>query len=192
MLQANSETALIELVQRIIAKDPRAEEEMILRYRNGVFQIIYQIVHNRPAAEDLCQDSLLKALEKIRRGDLREPEKLSGFICGIAKFVALGYIRKTRSSIISEDVDAAEHIPDPAPDPYEQALNKEKARIVHKVISEMTVQRDREVLSRYYILEEEKSEICADLGLTREQFARIIFRAHKRYKEIHLKLTDKP
>lgn len=191
MLQANGETALVELVKRIIARDPHAEEEMVLRYRNGVYQIIYQVIHNHTAAEDLCQESLMKALEKIRRGDLREPERISGFICGIARFIALGYIRKTRSSIKVEDVDAADHIPDPAPDPYEQALDKEKARIVRKVIGEMRVQRDRDVLSRYYILEEEKNEICADLGLTRDQFTRIIFRAHKRYKEIHLKLMGK-
>ncbi len=179
-----------ELVRRITAKDLQAEEEMILRYRAGVFQIIYQIVRNWSTAEDLCQETLMKALEKIRRGEVREPEKLSGFICGIARFIAIEYIRKMRATMKIENTDVAEYIPDPSPDPAEQLLDKERAETVRKVISELKVSRDREVLYRYYILEEEKDKICSALNLTRDQFSSIIFRAHQRYKAIHMKLAN--
>ena len=133
----------------------------------------------------------MKALEKIRHGDVREPERLSGFIRGIAKFMALDHMRKKRSWMKVEEEGVTDQIPDLAPDPYEEVLNKERAEIVRKVISEMKVQRDRDVLFRLYILEEEKDKICADLNLTRDQFSRIIFRAHQRYKELHLKLAGK-
>lgn len=191
MLQVNNETSLADLVRRIIARDPRAEEEMVLRYRDGVFQIVYQIVHNQSAAEDLCQETLMKALEKTRHGDVREPERLSGFVCGMARFIAIDYVRKMRSSMKAEAIGAAEQIPDPSPDPFERVLDKEKTDIVRKVIGEMKVQRDRDVLFRYYILEEDKAQICAELGLTREKFSSVIFRAHQRYKELHLKLEGK-
>jgi RNA polymerase sigma-70 factor (ECF subfamily) len=180
---------LTELVRQIMARDPRAEEEMVRRYRDGVSQIIYQVVRNQSVTEDLAQESLIKALEKIRNGDVREPERLSGYICAIARFMALDHIRKMRSAMKLEEEGVADQIPDPSPDPYEQVLSKEKAEIVRKVISEMKVQRDRDVLFRHYILEEEKDKICADLNLTRDQFSRIIFRAHQRYKELHLKLA---
>jgi RNA polymerase sigma-70 factor (ECF subfamily) len=191
MLQVNNETVLVELVRRIIARDPLAEEEMVLRYRAGVFQIIYRVVGNHSVTEDLCQETLIKALEKIRHGDVREPERLSGFICGIARFTAIEHVRKMRSSMKTEEIGVTEEIPDPSPDPFEQVLDKENTEIVRKVIGKMNVQRDREVLSRYYILEEEKDKICADLKITKEKFSRIIFRAHKRYKELHLKLAGK-
>jgi RNA polymerase sigma-70 factor (ECF subfamily) len=187
----NNETVLVDLVSRIIAGDPLAEEEMVLRYRDGVFQIIYQVVHNQAVTEDLCQETLMKALEKIRHGDVREPERLSGFICGIAKFIAIDYVRKMRSSMKAEGMSAVEQVPDPSPDPFEQVFDKEKTEIVRKVISEMKVQRDKDLLFRYYILEEEKDKICAELELTREQFSRVIFRAHQRYKEHYLKFVDK-
>jgi hypothetical protein len=48
------------------------------------------------------------------------------------------------------------------------------------------------MLFRYYIAEEDKDQICADFGLTRDQFNRVIFRALKRYKELYVKLVGKP
>jgi RNA polymerase sigma-70 factor (ECF subfamily) len=191
VLRVNNETVLCDLVRRIIARDPCAEEEMVLRYSDGVFQIIYQIVRNQSLTDDLCQETFIKALEKIRHGDVREPEKLSGFICGIARFMAIDYVRKLRSSMKAEEMGAAEQIPDPAPDPCKQVLDKENTEIVRKVISDLKVKRDRDILFRFYIVEEEKDKICADMGLTREQFNRVIFRALQRYKELHLKLTGK-
>lgn len=186
----NSATELIELVRRIIERDPHAEEEMILRYKDGATQIIYQIVRNWSVTEDLCQETLMKALAKIRRGEVREPEKLSGFVCGIAKFSAIEYVRKMRASMKIEATDIMDQIPDPLPDPAEQLLDKERAETVRKVINELKVPRDREILFRYYILEEGKDMICSDLNLTREQFSSIICRAHQRYKALHLKLAN--
>jgi RNA polymerase sigma-70 factor (ECF subfamily) len=191
VLQVNDKTALVELVRRIIARDPRAEEEMALRYRAGIFQIIYRVVQNYSVAEDLSQETLMKALEKTRQGDVREPERFSGFICQMAKFIALDYVRKLQLAVKNEEVDTAEQVCDPSPDPYQQVLEKENAEVVRKVLREMKVPRDREVLFRFYILEEEKDDICAAMQLTREQFSRIIFRALRRYKELHLKITGK-
>jgi RNA polymerase sigma-70 factor, ECF subfamily len=185
-----NESELSEIVRRIIAKDPDAEEEMVRRYRDGVSQIIYQVVRNQSVTEDLAQESLIKALEKIRNGDVREPERLSGYICAIARFMALDHIRKMRSAMKLEEEGVADQIPDPSPDPYEQVLNKEKAEIVRKVISEMKVQRDRDVLFRHYILEEEKDKICADLGLTSQQLESILYRAISRNKKLFLALRN--
>ena len=191
MIHVNNETSLVELVRRIIARDPRAEEELILRYKDGVYQIIYQVIRNRPVTEDLCQETLMKALEKVRHGDVREPERLSGYVCQMAKFIALDYVRKMRAAMRVEEIGAAEQVPDPSPDPSKQVLDKENAEAVRKVLSEMKVQRDKDIIFRYYILEEEKDKICADLKLSRDQFSRVIFRALQRYKELHLKLEGK-
>lgn len=172
-------------------RDPLAEEELVQRYSGGIFQIIYQVVQNYSLAEDLRQDTLLKALEKIRNGDLREPERLSGYVCSIAKFIALEHVRKLRSAVKVEDVDAAGRLLDSAPDPYAQVLQKEQAERVRRIISELKVERDRDILFRYYILEEDRDTICAALHISREQFSGIIFRAHRRYKELHQKHAGK-
>jgi len=134
----------------------------------------------------------LKTLEKIRQGELRDPERLSGFICGIARNLAIDCVRKTRKTSNKKDMGEAEQVPDPAPDQLEQLCRKERSEVIRRVIKELKTERDREIIFRYYIAEEDKDRICADLGLTREQFNRVIFRSLKRYKELYIKLVGEP
>jgi RNA polymerase sigma-70 factor (ECF subfamily) len=185
-----NETDWLEWMQRITAGDADAEAELVRRYKNGIAIIISRIVHDESVTEDLSQDTFRIALEKIRKGDVREPERLSGFICGIARNVAIDHIRRKQRATHQEEIGNAEQIPDPQADQFEQLWRKERAEIVRQTIKELKVERDREVLSRYYIAEEDKEQICADLGLTSQQFNSVIFRALKRYKELYLKRFD--
>ena len=184
----NSESGLPELVKQIVAGNVRAEEEIVRRYEDGVSIIIGRIVQNPFVTEDISQETFIKVIEKIRHGDVREPKRLSGFICGVARYLAIEHVRRARQSANREEVGTAEHIPDPAPDPFKQLLAKERETAVCEVINELQVKRDRELLLRYYIAEEPKDQICSDLGLTREQFNRVVFRALKRFKEKYLRL----
>jgi RNA polymerase sigma-70 factor, ECF subfamily len=182
---------LPELVRRIIGGDADAEAELVRRYKDGIAIIIGRIVQSQSVTEDLSQETFMKVLAKIRQGDVREPERFSGFIHQIAKLMAIDYVRKMQSAIKSEEVDAAAQIRDPQPDQFEQFWRKERAEIVGQMINELKVERDREVLFRYYIAEEDKDRICADLGLTSQQLNSVIFRALKRYKELYLKRFEK-
>jgi RNA polymerase sigma-70 factor (ECF subfamily) len=183
----SKEAAWLEWVQRITAGDAEAETELVRRYKDGIAIIIGRIVHNEAVIEDLSQDTFTIVLKKLRDGDVREPERLSGFICAVARNLAIEYVRKLRRTINQEELDTAEQIRDPQPDQFEQLLRKERAAIVRQMLDELPVERDREVLFRYYIAEEEKEQICAALGLTSPQFNSVIFRALKRYRELYLK-----
>jgi RNA polymerase sigma-70 factor (ECF subfamily) len=192
VIKRGSETELAEMVSRIIAGDPRAEEEMIRRYEDGISIIIGQIVQSQDTTKDVSQETFKIALGKIRHGDVREPERLSGFICGIARNLALEHVRKQRQRANLEDVGKAEQVIDPSPSQLDQLCQKERALIVHQVINNMKVQRDREIIFRYCIAEEDKDQICTDLGLTRAQFNNVISRALQRYKELYIRLIGEP
>ncbi len=191
VVRAGNNTEWLEWMRRIIAGDADAEEDLIRRYKDGIAIIIGRIVHNPSAIEDLSHDTFRIALEKIRHSDVREPERLSGFITGVARNVAIEYVRRMRRTLSQEEIGSAEHIRDPQPDPFEQLLRKERIEIVRQVISQLNVERDREVLFRYYIAEEDKDRISADLGLTSLQFNSVISRALKRFKELYLKRFGK-
>lgn len=192
MIRTSKETDWPRWVRRIIDRDADAEAELVRRYRDGIAIIIGRIVRNESFTEDLSQETFKIAIEKIRDGDVRDPERLSGFICGVARNVAIDYVRRMRRLTNQEDIGNAEQIRDPRPDQFEHLWRKERAEIVRQVISELKVERDREVLSRYYIAEEDKDQLCADMGLDRKQFNSIVFRALKRYKELHLKRFGEP
>lgn len=181
---ANEE--LVDIVSRITAGDSTAEDEIIRRYERGVAVIIDNVVRSQPVTEDLSQETFRIVLEKLRRGDLRQPESLSGFVCSVARNAAITYIRRAKRYNLREEIGRAEHICDPAPNQLDQMLSRERSEIVRQVIGELKSERDREVLFRYYISEEDKNKICSDLGLTRIQFNNIIYRALARFKELYL------
>lgn len=192
VVSLSNETELTELVKRIIAGDPSAEEEVVQRYQQGVAIIIDQILRSRSATEDVSQDTFKIVLTKIRRGDLREPERLSGFVCSVARNAAIDYIRRTKYLKNQEAVGDAEQIPDPAPNQLDDVIRQEKAAVVRQLIKELKKERDRDLLFRYYIIEEDKDKICRELGLTRPQFNNVIFRATARFKELYVRKIGEP
>ena len=95
--------------------------------------------------------------------------------------ISVGLSRQESLTEIAE----AERPHHSAPNQLEAVLQKEKAAIVRQVINELPTDRDRQVLFRYYIVEDEKEQICADLGLTSLHFNRVLHRARERYKELY-------
>jgi len=49
----------------------------------------------------------------------------------------------------------------------------------------MRSERDHQILFRFYLQEQEKAEICRDLGLTSLHFNRVLFRARERYRALY-------
>lgn len=177
------------LVGRIRAGESSAEAELVNRYRRGLAFILARATSDRPAIDDLLQDAFRIALEKIRKGDLREPEKLSGFLCGLARNLAIEHFRKgaARRAATSAGGEALIRRP---PDPQERALQAERLAIVRQVLSELGSDRDRQILYRFYIAEDEKDAICRDLHLSSLHFNRVLFRARERYRALYLKRIE--
>jgi RNA polymerase sigma-70 factor (ECF subfamily) len=172
------------LVQSIVAGDPGAEERLIALYGRAVAVLLNRHTNGRPEAEDLFQDTFRIALLKLRRGELREAEKLPGFLAGIARSLAIEHYRKAvrrKTDADSETVLGAE---DSRPGQLGELLARENAALVRQVIQELGTSRDREVLVRFYIAEEDRDRIAADYGLTGLQFNRVLHRARQRYKEL--------
>jgi RNA polymerase sigma-70 factor (ECF subfamily) len=190
-LTINSADAGADLVSRIRSGDRQAETELVERYSCGVQTIIRREIGYASVADDLYQEAFRIVIEKIRRGDVREPERLSGFVCGVARNLVIDYFRRAARQESVREVEEATFLPDPAPDQLEALLRKEQADIVRQVLKEMRNERDIQVLFRYYLAEDKKEQICADLGLTSLHFNRVLHRARERYLELYKRLmTD--
>jgi RNA polymerase sigma-70 factor, ECF subfamily len=192
VVDLSDEKPLIDLVRRIITGDEAGEEELVQRYQRGVAIIIDRVVQSKSVTEDLSQDAFKLILQKIRNQDVRDAERLSGFVCSVARNLAIDYVRKQRKLSSQEEIGKAEQVVDPRPDPIATLLARERAGIVRQLINELKVPRDREVLLRTYIAEDDKAQICADLGLTRAQLNGVVSRALKRYKDLYMKRMGWP
>ncbi|ODT01394.1 MAG: hypothetical protein ABS52_16750 [Gemmatimonadetes bacterium SCN 70-22] len=78
-----------------------AYRELVRRYERPVFSLIFRMVRDREASEDLAQDTFIKVLNHI---DKYRPEfKLSSWLFKIANNVAIDYLRKRQLDTISID-----------------------------------------------------------------------------------------
>jgi RNA polymerase sigma-70 factor, ECF subfamily len=171
-------------VARITAGDGSAEERLLARYGRGVAVLLDRHTSGRPEAEDLFQDTFRLALEKLRRGELREPEKLPGFLAAIARSLAIEHYRKAARRKTEPDSEVVLQAIDSRSGQLGELLARENAALVRRVIGELGTARDREILVRFYIAEEDKDRIAADYGLSGLQFNRVLHRARQRYKEL--------
>ena len=173
-----------DLARRVQSGDARAETEIVERYSRGLLFFLRRTTHDAALSEDLHQETFRIALERLRGGGLDDPEKLSGFLLRTARNLFLGHYRKrTRRNEIQEPEEAAE-APATGPGQLDVLLRQEQTTAVQRLIQELPTDRDRQILLRFYVAEEDKETICADLGLSSLHFNRVLFRARQRFKEL--------
>jgi RNA polymerase sigma-70 factor (ECF subfamily) len=180
----------VALVERIRAGDPDAESELVARYGNGLSYLLRKITGDRSLSEDLLQETFRVALRRVRAGELREPEKLGGFLRQTAKNLARAEHRRGGRWQSMED-EGAPHPVDPEESQLARVIRSEEAGLVRRVLGELRSQRDRQLLYRFYIAEQEKEEICRDLGLSSLNFNLVLFRARERFRKLVEEAEDR-
>jgi RNA polymerase sigma-70 factor (ECF subfamily) len=174
-----SENSSTVLVQAIVSREPGADAELVSRYQGAVSAIITGISPWNGAIEDLVQETFRLAIEKIRNGEVREPERLPGFVCGLARNLALEQRRRDQRAPNDGNVEPAA-----VPDHLTGLLKQESERLVRELLREQKPERDREILFRFYLDEEDKDRICRDLDLTSLHFNRVLYRARERFRDL--------
>lgn len=174
-----------DLVAAIQAGDQRAEERLVDLFGRGVAIILDRHTGGGPDAQDLFQDTFRLVLEKLRRGELREPPKLPGFVAQIARSLAIEHYRKQRRRKTEPAGDDLPVVAAPDASPLTRLLAAENAALVRRVIQDLANARDRQILLRFYLAEEDRDRIASDFGLTSLQLNRVLHRARQRYRELY-------
>jgi len=172
------------LVARIRQGEAEAEGLLVERYQRGILYQLHRMSRDHALCEDLSQDTLCLVLQKIRAGEVREPQKLAGFIRNTASNVFIAdYRKKSRRGEHGDPVPASD-LASGANDPQTQTERKQLAALVHRVIDQMSAERDRLILFRFYVLQEDRDSVCDFLQIDRELFNRVLHRARRRFKEL--------
>jgi RNA polymerase sigma-70 factor (ECF subfamily) len=173
-----------ELVRRIAARDAAAEGELVQRYRRGILYLLHRLGALPELADDLQQETFRIVIERLRQGGLADPAGLAPFLRGTARNLLIAERRKTARRRTWGDTGELAEAVAPAPSPLQTVLHDEEVRIVRELIAELPTDRDRQLLLRFYVGEEDKDALCADLGLDSLHFNRVLFRARQRFKEL--------
>jgi len=174
----------VAIVAGIRKGHAQAEGDLVERYSRGLRVLLIRRIGDEERARDLLQESLFIAIEKLRSTDLENPERLAGYLRGIAIRVAMNASRKRKREPTSMDISEVAAVRDSGPRQFEQVSDKETAAAVRRLLASMPIQRDRDLLTRYYLHDQDKEEICKELRLSSLHFNRVLFRAKARFRKI--------
>jgi RNA polymerase sigma-70 factor, ECF subfamily len=153
-----------ELARRIAAAGARidADAEAELYRRLAPRVRLYGLRHLRDphAAHDLVQQVLLVTLERLRAGEVREPERIASFVLGMSRMTVLEIRRgaRRREELLQAYGDTPEAVE--APEPL--GLDADKLAECLQALAE----RERSVVSLTFLAEKPAEEVAAALGLT--------------------------
>lgn len=81
-----------------------AFDELLLRHQKNVYNYIYFIIRNREMAEDVFQETFIKAITTIKQGRYVENGKFRAWIMRIAHNLVIDYFRQERNeNTVSND-----------------------------------------------------------------------------------------
>jgi RNA polymerase sigma-70 factor, ECF subfamily len=181
---ADSGSADTDLAHRIRAGDRQAEAELSSRFERGITQILVRQTRNFALAQELCQETLIIVLKRLRSQPLDTPEKLSAFVAQTARNLAFAERRKEKRRRTDAAGEEMNDMPDEQRDQEDDAQRESAAAAVRAVLAEMKSARDRMLIVRYYLREEDKDVICRELNVTPPSFNVVLFRARSRFLEL--------
>lgn len=82
-----------------------AFDTLLNRHQQRVFNYIYHIVKNRETADDIFQDTFVKAITTIKQGRYVESGKFSAWLTRIAHNLIIDGYRQDRNPSVSTDND---------------------------------------------------------------------------------------
>lgn len=131
----------VSLVERYRAGDEAAFKELLDKHLGSVYAFVFQLVRDRAAAEDVAQETFIKAWRHLGRYDTERPFRT--WLFAIAKNTAYDWLKKKRSipfSAFIDDNDSGapfENIPDPEPLPTEFLMRADASVELVQVISQL-------------------------------------------------------
>jgi len=189
---ATSSTDWISLVERIRVGSEDGMAELYRLFSKGIrFYLCRQL--GPQELDDKVHDTFLIVVQAIRRGDLREPERLMGFVRTVVRRQVAAYIDdavQTRRE--QADIESGVVVADAKRNPEEKAIGRQNEDLMIQVLRSMS-SRDRDILTRFYLHEQSQEQICADMNLSETQFRLLKSRAKARFGELgKRKLQKKP
>ncbi len=181
-----------DLVARIQRGEESGMEELYRLFARGIrYYLCRQLGHQE--LDDKVHDTFVIVVQAIRRGELREPDRLMGFVRTVVRRQVAAYIDDVVHSRRDEmNLDVGVRVADRRSNPEQTAAFRQKVEFMMTVLSSLS-DRDREILTRFYLDEQSQEQICQEMNLSETQFRLLKSRAKARFGEIgKRKLQQKP
>jgi RNA polymerase sigma-70 factor (ECF subfamily) len=180
----SSTESLQGVLERIATGDRAAEAALLTRFQRGVRALVVR--HCRPGdvvVDDIAQDVLSAVLVRVREGGIRDAQTFPAYLQTMIVRATTAEYRKRRARGESLPIDVADGLPDRS-DPPADLDSQRMAAQLRNLIADLPVARDRALLSRFYLEEHSKEDICVSMGIADDHFHRVVHRARVRFRAL--------
>jgi RNA polymerase sigma-70 factor, ECF subfamily len=128
-----------DLIARARAGDQEAFRLLFVRFSRPVFQFIYQLVSQRDLADELTQETFVRAYRNLNQ--LRDDSRFSTWLFGIGHNVAREFLRSKQRQIesLSEEINQSEDTRSISP--VDGVLERELNLAIEKALQELDEER---------------------------------------------------
>jgi RNA polymerase sigma-70 factor, ECF subfamily len=152
-----------ELIVRLRQRDPQAMADLYDKFSRVVYSVIVRIVRNSAVAEELAQETFLRAWNRGGEFDA-ERAKIGPWLLTIARNRAIDYLRSTAGQQQSNTFEfASSERLSLFVNTEEKMLNAEQARRIRASFGKLN-ENQRKVLELAYFEGMSQSEIAGQLG----------------------------
>lgn len=175
-----------QLVSMYLRGNEPAFRELMSRYKSKVFGKIYMFVRDRDLANDLFQDTFLKAVQALKDGQYNEEGKFSAWIMRIAHNLCIDHFRNNKKMPIqraTDKYDPLDFVQETSNNVLKQVIQKEVTKEVRQLIG-MLPSEQREIVMMRIVYDMSFKEIADHLeisintALGRMRYALINLRKH--------------
>jgi RNA polymerase sigma-70 factor (ECF subfamily) len=164
-----------------IVGEDTVSKDLIERHYAGLHSLLQRKIKDTAVADEMLNEAVVTAISHLRVGRVSDPERLAGYVYRVAMNLYRNYRREfdNRAELRAGPDDLQQ-----IPSHYvgEDALDSGMVARVRAIISSLPTARDREIVTRFYLNEEDKDTICHALQLSPLHFDRVIFRARQRMR----------
>ncbi|MDE6249526.1 MAG: sigma-70 family RNA polymerase sigma factor [Paramuribaculum sp.] len=157
------------LVKAYADGNPQAFDILLKRHQSRIFSYIYSIVKNRDVADDIFQETFVKAIMTIRQGRYSESGKFSNWLTRIAHNLIIDFYRQEKSeNLVSADNDEVDVLNrrDLCEDNIEDLMIDNQIREDVRRIIDALPENQREVLMMRYYQDMSFKEIAEATGVS--------------------------
>jgi RNA polymerase sigma-70 factor (ECF subfamily) len=160
------------LVRDTLGANPQAFEEIVRRHSRRVFSFLHQFTRHRQDAEDLTQQTFIKAYQNLHRFDCRRP--LINWLLTIARRSALNHFRSAKKwEEVPESAACA------APSPAHRAEERDETSSLWERARRVLSPREFEVLWLRFAEELSTEETAQIAGITQTHVKVLVYRARQ-------------
>ncbi len=171
-----------EVLSRVLQGDQQAYAEIVKRYQSFVFTIALRYTPSREDAEEIAQDSFVKAYRSL--SDFRGESKFTTWLYTIVTTTCLTFLRKKKLETQSLDNEKVFEAADSVDSGFRANQVEQKSRIhmVNKAIALLSPD-DAHIITLFYKGEQSLDEIGQILGIEPNTVKVRLHRARQRLKD---------